>query len=273
MKRGGLFCFLVLIAIQTMAQNDVVNSTVKKSFPDKDLEIIFHDKHNRLATAYTYDKSGNLMLEENYSDINANLKNGYSKAYYSTGEIYWITDYKDNDIHGEFRVFYPTGILKRKEVFKRGTKTKKYCYGPDGQEVPYYEFISKPSFKGDSYALQSYLRKYVKDVKAGSIGASTIFTLNVEKDSTVKLALYIPNEFISAELMNKIVDNMQKWNPASYDGIPFSSSIDLRLVFLHGNVYLAENVPNFNGNTSRRMSDTTIPTTPPPVPNRQRRRI
>ena len=261
----------LLFASQLLAQEEINQNIIRKSYPDKDIEVTFHDKDKRIATVSTFDKSGNLILIENYGDYKFGVKQSYSKALYPTGEIYWITDYKSGEVHGEFRVFYPTGNLKRSEVYRRGIRLKKRCYDENENEIPFFEFTTTATFPNGSYPLQAIFRKHVKNVHAGSMGSATLLSLKITSDSLASVVLFVPNEHITGEMMTKIMAEMPKWNPASYDGTPFTSVVDIRLVFLNGNLYFSENVPTFGGSSMSRIPNMTIPTTPPPFPNRQRK--
>ena len=271
MRLASVLLFWIIFATQSVAQEEINQNIIRKSYPDKDIEVTFHDKDKRIATVSTFDKSGNLILIENYGDYKFGVKQGYSKALYPTGEIYWITDYKSGEVHGEFRVFYPTGNLKRTEVYKRGVRFKKRCYDENENEIPFFEFTTPATFPNGSYPLQAIFRKHVKNIHAGSMGSTTVLSLKVTSDSLTSLVLFVPNEYITGGMMAKIMAEMPKWNPASYDGTPFASVVDIRLVFLNGNLYLAENVPTFGSSALSRVPTMTIPTTPPPFPNRQRR--
>ncbi len=269
--------FFICVTIQlvsfrfVVAQNE--NKVVKKSFADRDIEIVFRDKQQKVATVNTFDKLGNLLSEENYSNYKYEVRGGYSKAYYPTGETYWIADYRDGQLHGEFRVFYQNSLPKRREVYKRGIRFKKECFDIDGNEAPFYEFATQARFPDGSFALQGFIRSCFSSTKINLGNSISILTFIAKADSSMQLLMAAPTEYLLPINIEKMVKNMPRWIPATTDNQPYDSKVEIRLVFQHGTVYLMEIAPNFRELERRGVRDIIIPTEGPTIPTRTTRRF
>jgi hypothetical protein len=242
----------------------------RKSLPTHDEELTFYDKKKRIATLKVFDKSGALMTETNYKDYYLGIRHGFSKGFYPNGDLYWISDYKNNEKFGEFKVFYPDGSIKRREWYRNGIRKDKHCYDLDGNEVSFYEFLGDPMFPGGDYALQRYLRKKLKNLPASATDFYS-FVLLVQADSTVTLNTFKNSPYVSLEQLAEIINEMPCWIPAHFDGIPSDRLYSVNLLFRSGDVYLSNLVPNMGNTIQTKKNIPTPPTIPPPFPTTRRR--
>ncbi len=234
---------------------------------------MFHDKNKKFATVKTFSKTDILETEESYSDYNFKEKQGFTKCYYPSGELYWSCDYNKNQLNGEFRVYYESGTLKRKELYKRGVRKLQQCFDENENEIQPTTFFQQASYIGGQYDLQAYLRRFIKSVKVGSTAEFVTLHLLINADSTVALSFMKPNALISNELATEVVSKMPKWSPTTYDGIALTTPFLLNLVFSHGQVYLSNLVPNLLKDGKPNVHNIDIPVTPPPFPERKVKRF
>jgi hypothetical protein len=267
-----LLLIFTLISAVVHGQNDSGSSTIRRANNDANIEVVFHDKNKKFATVKTFSKTAILETEENYSDYDFKQKQGFTKCYYPSGELYWICDYNKNQVNGEFRVYFESGTLKRKEFYKRGIRKTGLCFDESENEIPFFDFFRPTSFPDGMYALQAHIRKYLKNNKVGSNTQFGSVSLIIKSDSTAALNLLVPNELTPLAVISQMIADMPKWLPASYDGLPLTTVYPLNLVFSHGQVYLAELTPRFSNSPTLPVHNkgTTIPTTPPPLPERKR---
>ncbi len=264
-----LLLICLLFSTVVYGQDDSGSSIVRSVSTDSNVEVVFHDNHKKFATVKTYNKADVLETEENYSDYGFREKQGFTKCYYPSGQLYWICDYKKNILNGEFRVYYESGTLKRKEFYKRGVRKSEQCFDENENEIPFTPFFQSASFVGGEYELQAYLRKYIKSVKVGSISEYVSINLSIKSDSTAELRYMSPNLLVSNQLVSEMVSKMPKWSPTTYDGLALTSAFALNLVFSHGQVYLSNLIPNTSKNARSGIHNIVIPVTPPPFPERK----
>jgi hypothetical protein len=241
----------------------------RKSLPTHDEELTFHDKKKRFATLKVFDKSGVLLTETNFKDFYAGVRQGFAKGFYPDGQTYWIGDYRNNELWGEFRVYYEDGALKRRELHWAGIKKEKHCYNRNGEEEPYHDFTNDPKFPGGEYALQAYLRSKLKDIHVGAEAEMYSFDLLIQADSVAVLRRFGKSNLVSLEKLTEIVENMPKWTPAHFDDTPHEQIYQVNLIFKRGTVYLSHLALDFAGAYRKQIKPFATPTMPP-LPARRR---
>ncbi len=106
-------------------------------------EITIYLKNGKIARQYT---------------VNKGLYQGPYKRYYSTGQLYEISNYKDDDVSGENIYYYPNGQVKEKRNYVDGE--------PDGYILQYYpDGKLKESVNYISGTTHGKCRKYDKNGK------------------------------------------------------------------------------------------------------------
>jgi hypothetical protein len=256
------------------SQPDSLWRTVeRKNFATHDEEVTYHDKKKLFATLRTYDKAGRLQTETNFKDYRAGIRQGFSKGFYANGQLYWSADYQNNIATGEFRVYYEDGTIKRREYYRKGGLRKEaYCYNQIGEEIPFYEFSADASFPNGDYALQAYLRKQIKNIKAGSQPEFYSCELLIQSDSLVSVIRYGPTERLPIDLLNKIISEMPRWWPAHTDQIAYDQPFTLNLAFKSNTVYISHLMPNYAGAFRKKERNNQVPTTSPLIQLTPRRR-
>jgi len=268
---GLLLCFFVAQASKAFPPDTVWKKVERKIFMTHDEELTFYDKKKRIATLKIFDKSGTLLTETNFKDYEAGIRQGFSKGLYPDGQIYWVADYRNNELWGDFKVYYEDGTLKRRELYWSGLRKEKHCFNQEGEEVPYYEFSNTPQFPGGEYALQSYLRTKLKNIHVGSQTEMYSFGLVIQADSTTVLHRFGQSKLITIEKLGEIIKDMPKWIPAHIDEAQFEDTYRVNLIFRTGTVYLSNLALDFAGAYRKQVKHQSIPSEPIPFPTYRRR--
>lgn len=237
----------------------------RKNLSTYNEELTFHDKKKRFATLKIFDKSGVLLTETNFKDYQAGIRQGFSKGYYPDGQTYWIADYHNNQLWGEFRVYYEDGTLKRRELHWAGVRKEKHCYNPEGKEIPFYDFSDGAMFPGGEYVLQAYLRSKLKDIHVGaqSQGEMYSFELLIQADSLALLNRFSKSNLVTIDKLTEIIKDMPKWIPAHFDKVPHDDIFVVNLVFKRGMVYLSNLALDFAGAYRKQVQPFATPVMPP----------
>ena len=265
-KISGLLLFLLgLIAqsVEAFSLDSLRRTIQRKEFVDHDEELIFHDRKKRFATLKTYNKQGVLLTETNFKDYQAGIRQGFSKGYYPTRQLYWIADYRNNELWGEMRVYHENGELKRRETYWAGLLKERHCYNDESQEIDYYPFSEGATFPGGDYAFQAYLRSKLKDLHLGSETSMFTFELLIQADSIVVLHQFSKSEKVTLTRIAEIIKDMPKWLPAHFDKVPHEDIVVVNLVFKRGMVYLSNLALDFAGAYRKQVKPFATPVMPP----------
>ncbi len=255
--------WLTTLSTEAFSPDSLWRTVEKKSFPTHEEELTFHDKKKRFATLKIFDKSGTLLTETNFKDYRAGIRQGFSKGFYPNGQLYWIADYRNNELSGEFRVYYEDGTLKRRELHWSGLRKEKHCYNREGEEIPFHDFSNGPLFPGGEYALQAYLRSKLKDVHVGSQGEMYTFELLIQADSLALLQRFSKSNLVTIDKLTEIIKDMPKWIPAHFDDTPHEQTYLVSLLFKRGTVYLSDLALDFAGAYRKQIQPFATPTMPP----------
>lgn len=265
-KISALLLFLLGLIAQTVEafSPDSLRRTIqRKEFVDHDEELIFHDRKKRFATLKTYNKQGVLLTETNFKDYQAGIRQGFSKGYYPTRQLYWIADYRNNELWGKMRVYHENGELKRRETYWAGLLKERHCYNDESQEIDYYPFSEGATFPGGDYAFQAYLRSKLKDLHLGSETSMFTFELLIQADSIVVLHQFSKSEKVTLTRIAEIIKDMPKWLPAHFDKVPHEDIVVVNLVFKRGMVYLSNLALDFAGAYRKQVKPFATPVMPP----------
>ncbi|MEZ4901876.1 MAG: hypothetical protein R2822_09010 [Spirosomataceae bacterium] len=265
-----LWCFLAQTA-QAFPPDTVWKKVERRMLITHDEELTFYDKKKRLATLKIFDKSGILLTETNFKDYEAGVRQGFSKGFYPDGQLYWVADYRNNELWGDFKVYYEDGTLKRRELYWSGVRKEKHCFNQEGEEIPYYEFSNTPQFPGGEYALQSYLRSKLRNIHVGSQTEMYGFDLTIQADSIAVLQRFGQGKLITMAQLEAIVRDMPKWIPARIDDVQFEDTYRVNLTFRAGMVYLSNLALDFAGAYRKQVKSQSIPSDPIPFPTYRRR--
>ncbi len=205
-----------------------------------------------------YYLSKTLQMTGTYSSIEKDFRDGYFKYYDEFGKIYsegsfkkncksgiwkvykknklWTeTNYVNDTIHGNFMVYYPNGMIKRNEVYRKGEFKIGLCYSQDGNDTNYFPFEIAPEFRGGEEEMMkslSYHIVYPKAAKDSKIEGKVIVRFYVDYDGSIGDATVVSNtpDILNQSALNGL-KKMPKWNPGKEDGEPIRVYFTLPILF------------------------------------------
>jgi hypothetical protein len=171
------------------------------------------------ATEYQYYKSGKQRAIVHYSDYLILEKEGSAIEYFESGQIKMDANYLNNNLHGNFNVFYENGANKRIEKYDEGKIVSSKCFDKNGKEEFCDEFEIMPEFPGGDVALFSFVAKEFKVQGPDRIEGSVWVYFRVGIDGAVKnvrIKKSLSPEYDNAALV--MMSKMPKWKPGYLDG-------------------------------------------------------
>jgi protein TonB len=151
------------------------------------------------------------------------LKNGVWKNY-KNNKLWTETNYVNDTKHGKFVVYYPDGVIKRDELFRKGESINGLCYTQKGNDTTYYPFEILPEYRGgeeEMYKAINYYLKYPQQAIENKIEGTVIVRFYVDVDGRIGDATVVSN---TPDILNqsalKCLKKMPKWNPGKEDGVP-----------------------------------------------------
>lgn len=179
-----------------------------------------------------YDKNG---VKESEGEYILDKKHGQWKFYDSLKFLCKTEEYRNGELDGLLKMYYPNGKLKRKEVYKADGFLRGECYDSTGQEIDFFPYEVMPEFPGGDDALMTYLQKKIKYPKSalkkeieGNVIVRFVITPNGEvTDAKVTKAV---SPEVDEEAL-RVVRSMPKWKPGLQDNIPVSVFFDIPINF------------------------------------------
>lgn len=216
-------------------------------------EIIYHDKLDQIATVRTYSTGGVLQMEEQYQNYTKRQKSGFTKYWYPSGKLYWVSDYKNNVKHGSFIVYNEDGTLKRREYYKNGVPKKATCYGSGGEAVNCTSFLRDAEFTNGMAQLNTFIQHYIDRDPHPRKAPRLLVRFDVNTDGSIENLFFILpseqgkvdrgnsslSEHDDAAFLMDAFEDMPRWKPAMFDDIPIRSTISLSVRYKKGELKLA----------------------------------
>jgi len=144
-----LFAFFITFAIAETHKSYYPDGKIKSAATYKDgiksgVEHIYYPDgatlmyaknylHGKLhGLQQKYDKSALLIQEENYTHGKLDGKS----RYYHNGLLVSEIEYRRGLPDGEYKEFYPSGVMRLRIIWRRGKAIEGYRYGEDGSTSP-----------------------------------------------------------------------------------------------------------------------------------------
>jgi protein TonB len=123
-------------------------------------------------------------------------------------------------------MYFENGIVSRSEKWKKGECVFGDCFNEKGEKIEYFPYRQFPSFKGGVSALYKYIGKNLQYpssmARKGIQGVVEIrFLIGKKGDVTDVTVLEGVNPDLDKEAA-RIVSQIPKWTPGSFDGRPAS---------------------------------------------------
>lgn len=171
------------------------------------------------------------------NDVNAiiPIKNGRYEEWYLSGERRVLTNYSNDKLNGDFKVFYKNGQIKRSEKWEKGEWIAGECFDENGNKTDYCSYQEMASFIGGLSALFEYIGqtlRYPSSAQSTGIQGKVYIHFIVEKDGSitdVKVEKGV-NQSLDAEA-KRIVTEMPKWKPGRFEGRLVTTKFTLPINF------------------------------------------
>ncbi len=108
-------------------------------------ETLYRDA--RSGTVKIFYLSGKLKEFTTYASIPDKIRHGVHMIYYETGQVSVSENYSASLLEGERLMYYPTGVLRRRDLFDKGVRTKGEYFTADGASAAYVEAEEWPVYE------------------------------------------------------------------------------------------------------------------------------
>ena len=188
-----------------------------------------------LAEFGIYDKRMTNAASDVFTTLE--IKHGKYQEWFLDGTKRMECNYKNDQLDSIFNQFYPTGQLKRTEVWKEGKWLSGKCYNIDGSETAYCSYQKFAEYKGGLPALFKYLSvnvRYPVEAQSKGIEGRVFVSFVIDKTgqiAKIKLAKGV-NKYLDAEAL-RVVSKMPDWEPGRLEGevvnMEFTLPVNFRL--------------------------------------------
>lgn len=208
--------------VETSKRDSAIGYSLKVAFRKKpeirNIRFLYSDAP--LADYMAFDKK----VENKQKDVNAvyEVKEGKYTEWYANGAKKVECYYTDNKLNGEFLHYYPSGELKRKEIWKQGEWQSGKCFDTDGTETEYCSYQELAEYVGGLGALYKFLGENIKypiEAMAFGIQGTVKLRFNVIEDGSLTDIEVVQSidKYLDAEAL-RVVALMPKWKPARMEG-------------------------------------------------------
>ncbi|MBK7214823.1 MAG: TonB family protein [Bacteroidales bacterium] len=174
----------------------------------------------RMGPFKYYSKEGKITNEGSFE---RNRQVGEWKTYREGGILKIVENYNsEGKQDGPFLVYYPNGSLKRQDRYKDDEVVDKKCFGIDGSDTAWFEYLSYPTFIGGDRARVDFVNAnitYPQYAREAGLQGTVYVNFIVQKSgklSNIRILRGI-HESLDNEAM-RVVQLMPDWIPGKMDG-------------------------------------------------------
>jgi periplasmic protein TonB len=217
------------ITYEMELKNDQMHGDFR--FYNKNGEVILveryeHDEQNGITTEYDRD-----------NDISATYtyKKGQKHGAFTmtAANKKWMEgNYANDSLDGSWLVYFPSGKLKRRLVFKTGQAISDSCFDEGGKQVKLSPFIRKAQFRGNVMTYIGDNLRYPAAAKEKGIEGRVLvrFTINESGHVSDVIAQKSVDPELDAEAV-RLVSQMPPWQPEQVDAKKIKCRKTLPIVF------------------------------------------
>jgi protein TonB len=184
-----------------------------------------------------YYLSGKLQSSGTFDDVYKLVANGTLETWREGGELEWRSTYS----HGapvELRSYYPSGQLKRHELYAGEKRTVAQCFAEDGKPIPFFEYSTMPVYPdgdgGTDAIVDALVRKvvYPKAARKSNITGRVLlrFVVTPTGDITqveIKESAHPDLDAAALAALHKL----KRFKPGQEDGKPVAVHFEVPLNF------------------------------------------
>ncbi|WP_343606510.1 TonB family protein [Fluviicola sp.] len=179
-----------------------------------------------------YEKNGIKSYSSNYK--NGKL-HGVHTSYDDAGKLYATKNFADGELEGDFVIYDENGKIRRKETYVNGKRTFKACYLPNGKETTFYEHETPATFQKGRKSIVKYLKGHVRypQVAVNNHIEGKVYLQFVVSDKGIVTDVKVKRSAhpLLDEEAVRVISNMPKWKPATFEGKKINSTFSLPVSF------------------------------------------
>ncbi|PJJ58863.1 TonB family protein [Hymenobacter chitinivorans DSM 11115] len=208
----------------------------------------------------TYGLDGRRLHQERYSQLRTGQRQGLStewdartgrrvasypyrqgqlhgvvRAWYPSGRPRWQLAYERGRRQGPLRAWYPGGRLMRTETYRVGVRTAGHCYTRAGRDTAWFAFERPARFIGGPAALQQWLDTNIRY-------PALALRNQVEGHSRVQFVVDATGRVTNVQVLKALgagveetvvrtLTRMPAWEPAVVAGQPVAVPYELPIIF------------------------------------------
>jgi protein TonB len=165
----------------------------------------------------------------------ANRGNGISENWYENGQLQKRENWVHGNREGELLTYYPSGTLKRRELFVDGKSVSGECFNSQGKLVPFFAYEIMPTYPGGYDAFMHFIATNIQypakalrnNIKGQvQVGFSVDSTGQMQNIRVVKSV----HPLVDAEAL-RVIHQTLHWTPGQQDGRPVTVSFTVPINF------------------------------------------
>ncbi len=163
-----------------------------------------------------------IVKDKNGKSIDSKLI-GEKLEWFENGDVKLKAYYKDGKLNGEFYTYWPSGIQRRKDIFKKDKLIEGNCYDSIGNKLPnYFPYETFPEFPGGGDNLFKFFReeiKYPVEAQENGIQGRVVIQFYVETDGRISDIRIVEkvNNYLDDEAY-RLISSMPKWTSGTREG-------------------------------------------------------
>lgn len=178
---------------------------------------VFHPRkvHGQLVS---YFRAGNKHTVKSFDNGQLTL----DMEWYENKKLKHSIAYTNGKPDGELKSYYPSGALKREEMYAAGKQVSGKCYAEDGKEIAFVPFRVLPQFPGGEQAMEAFIAqnvRYPAKSQHQKESGTVIVSFIVKADGSIDK--FNVSQSISEGLDNealRVARKMPKWKPGEMEG-------------------------------------------------------
>ena len=198
-------------------------------------EISYRDARSGIVKEFY--SSGKLKDFTTYASIPDNIRHGVHMIYYETGQISVSEGYSAALLEGERLMYYPTGVLRRRDLFEKGVRIKGEYFTADGAPAAYVEAEEMPTYETgglhEIVAAIARLNRYPKMAQFNEVQGRVIVAFNVSETGDVVDIRVVNGVYMLGEAAIKAVQGLHRFvKPGRIEGVAVKVAFTVPVTYL-----------------------------------------
>lgn len=157
------------------------------------------------------------MLEREGSMINNQEEGIWKQYHYKSDSVKVVSNYQYGRKHGVSKEYYPSGKIKREELYEYGKLKKAKMFNENGENIKHFPAFVYPYRKQSIY---KYLNIEAPCILRATLANPIIVSFKVELDGHISDIEINNAEAECEKILLKALSTMKKWEPARIEDKP-----------------------------------------------------